>query len=143
MPKTLDKFQEIKYNNIERYKELMACKNSINSGKLSPLVDFELYHTEVNHFKTEILGLETQTGIQVKSISKHFYERYFGSVEDRRDGVTFDAVRNCIIDGEPQEIKTDKKGRTSQVFSIQNVAQVSINPKSGELIQVNPLSKKK
>ena len=142
MPETLDKFQEIRYNDDKEYRRLQSYKDSIGGGKLSPLVDYKLYKSESERIATEIVGQTTSNGIEIKGVSKHFYERYFGSVEDRREGVPFEAVKDCITKGKAEDVRTDKKGRVSQVFTIEGVAQVSINPTTGEIIQVNPFKKK-
>lgn len=142
MPETLDKFQEIRYNDDKEYRRLQSYKDSIGNGKLSPLVDYKLYKSENERMATEIVGQTMSNGIEIKGVSKHFYERYFGSVEDRREGVPFEAVKDCIIKGKAEDVRTDKKGRVSQVFTIEGVAQVSVNPTTGEIIQVNPFKKK-
>lgn len=141
MPKTLEHFQELRYNNSNQYRQLQDYKNSITSGKLSPLVDFELYSKERQKLETELIGIKTANNIEIKGIKPHFYERYFGSIEDRRNGLSFENCLNCIKQGSPSNVKTNSKGMQSQTFSIEGVGSVSINPNTGEIIQVNPLHK--
>ena len=141
VPESIDKFKELKYNDKNEYNILENYSDSIIHGKLSPLVDFNLYKSEVNKFDKNIVGLSTNNGIEVKTVSNHFYERYFGSIEDKRNGVSYENILNCIANGIPDKIKVDKLGRQSQTFTLKGIAQISINPITGELIQTNPYKK--
>lgn len=142
MPKSLETFQEIRYNDDKQYRQLQEYKGSVGSGKLSPLVDFNLYKKGRSDLET-VVGQQTANGVEITGIKPHFYERFFGSVEDKRNGVSFEDVKKCLDSGEAQPIRTDVKGRKSQVLRVDGVAEISINPDTGELIQVNPYRSKR
>ena len=71
----------------------------------------------------------------------HFIDRVFGSVEERRSGVSIEDVKQALTT--PVEIKDTilKGNRISQVF-VGEHAKVSVNPDSNILIQVNPNHRK-
>lgn len=139
MPRNLEKFRDLKYNNREEYEKLkyeVALKKHydlvIENGELSPLVDFSTYKNIDTQMKNELIGLKTTNGIEVKSYSKHFVDRVCGSVEQRRSGVEISNIKNVITTS--KEIRHLAK---SDVISGNNI-QVSINPETGNLIQTNP-----
>lgn len=46
---------------------------------LSPLTGFDKYEEYYNRVQTELIGLTTSADIEIKSQSKHFLERVFGT----------------------------------------------------------------
>ena len=142
MPKTLEKWQYLKYTNINDYnakKHEFVLKKHYNKviaiGDLSPLVDFETYKKIDNEIYTELVGLKTTNKIEIKSYSKHFVDRVCGSIEQKRNGVEIADIKENIL--KSTEFKISKKNADSiKIISDNNI--VSINPKTGNLIQVNP-----
>ena len=47
-------------------------------------------------------------------------------------------IEKCLFEGQAQKVITDKYGRKSQQIQIDGVCSVSINPDTGQLVQVNP-----
>lgn len=142
--KSFDSFQEMKYNNSIEYNALKYEYNlkkhydyAIDSGGLSPLVDFKLYKEIDVKTEMELIGLNTTNGIQIKSYSRHFIDRICGSIEQRRSGVYIDTIKDVILNS--KEYKVLEK---SIVFYGNNI-QVSINPQTGNLIQTNPRNRGK
>lgn len=93
----------------------------------------------LKHIKTwviELIGIKTQNGILIQGKIYHFIDRVFGSVEERRSGVSIEDVKQALTT--PVEIKDTilKGNRISQVF-VGEHAKVSVNPDSNILIQVN------
>ena len=93
----------------------------------------------LKHIKTwviELIGIKTQNGILIQGKTYHFIDRVFGSVEERRSGVSIEDVKQALTT--PVEIKDTilKGNRISQVF-VGEHAKVSVNPDSNILIQVN------
>lgn len=140
-PKTFAKFQEMKYNNIKRYEELKdtyQLKNhydiAIGRGDLSPLVGFKNYKKMNEDIKNSLVGRKITNGIEIKSYSKHFVDRVFGSVEQKRSGVALKDI--CKTIDESNEFKISKKNGSIKIIGRNNI--VSINPETGNLIQTNP-----
>ncbi len=148
VPSTFVKFQDLKYNNDSEYDELKSIYNlkrhyntAISGGSLSPLVDFDLYEKMNKNIKRETIGLKTNNcniksynNIEVKSYSKHFVDRVFGSVEERRSGVELDEIVDTIKNS--NRFRESKRNGSIKIIGEKCI--VSINPETGNLIQVNP-----
>ncbi len=139
MPESIEKWQEMKYNNTQEYSKLKYNYNlkehynlAIEKGELSPLVNFDTYKNVDDMVKSELVGLTTTNGIEIKSYSKHFIDRVCGSIEQRRSGVEISNIKDIISNS--NEIKHLEK---SDVIRGKDI-QVSINPATGNLIQTNP-----
>ncbi len=143
-PVRFDKFQEMKYNNKEQWEGIKSdyrLKNyynkAIEKGDLSPLVDFNTYKEINNSIRQNLLGLKTRNGIIVNSYSKHFVDRVCGSVEQKRNGVSIEDIKDTILNS--SEFKELEK---SIVIKGKN-NKVTLNQKTGKLIQTNPYIRKK
>ena len=103
---------------------------------LIELQDFETYKNMSDRIDKELIGIKTQNGILIQGKTYHFIDRVFGSVEERRSGVSIEDVKQALTT--PVEIKDTilKGNRISQVF-VGEHAKVSVNPDSNILIQVN------
>ena len=141
LKETFESFQEMKYNNEEAYndlKYLYALKshynNVIDKGELSALVDFNKYKETDKEVRNKLVGTITKNGIEIKSYSKHFIDRIFGSIEEKREGVELADIEKTIK--ESNKFKTSKKNGSIKIIGENNI--VSINPKTGNLIQTNP-----
>ena len=116
-----------------------AYDRAIMSGELTPLVNLELYVAVSTQIDKEIVGLTTANGIEVKSKSDHFISRTIGSVEQRRNGVAIkDIIRALTEPDRIDPVQVRANGKT-QRFILKGVCAVTINPDTGNLIQVNPL----
>ena len=139
-PKTIALFNQMRYNDTLEYKLLKAYMNSVENGMLSPLVGFEKYQEYYNRVQTEIIGLTTVNGVEIKSQSKHFLERVFGTGNDpshdgvSRSGVGLEEIIDALKNG---TVKQNPKDATSVSF-VTDKCSVSVNPITGNLIQVNP-----
>lgn len=150
--KTLADYYNIKYNDVERYALLKNYVKSIDRGMLSPLTGFDLYENYYNRVQNELVGPTTSNGITVKSQSIHFLERIFGTMDDpthknvTRNGVSFEDVKEALVNGKPKPryLKDEKGNRIVDPKSISFVSDkcsVSVNPITGNLIQVSPKRK--
>lgn len=150
--KTLADYYNIKYNDVERYALLKNYVKSVDRGMLSPLTGFDLYENYYNRVQNELVGLTTPNGITVKSQSIHFLERIFGTMDDpthknvTRNGVSFEDVKEALVNGKPKPryLKDEKGNRIVDPKSISFVSDkcsVSVNPITGNLIQVSPKRK--
>ncbi len=142
VPENLDKFQSLKYNNISEWELFKEYIRSVRVGELSPLADFDLYKKINKEIDEKLIGITTCNGIKVTDKSSHFVARTIGSVEQRRNGVSVDESLLAITKPEKIDPIRENTNGNSQRFVGEN-AIVTINPHSGNLIQVNPRSNKK
>jgi hypothetical protein len=138
---TVEEFAKIKYND-EEWKAFRAYTSFIKSGELSPLADFNLYQDISKQIDSELVGKITSNNITITEKSNHFIARIIGSVEQKRSGVTIsealDALTNPVLIDDIRELKNGR----SQRFISENVL-VTVNPDTGNLIQVNPRKRRK
>lgn len=136
---TLAEYYNVKYNDSERYAILKKYVSSIDTGMLSPLTGFDIYEEYYNIIQNELIGLTASSGIKIKSQSKHFLERVFGTKNDSthenesRSGVPLDDIKDAILNG---EVKITHGGNS--VLHSTEKCGVTINPYTGKLIQANP-----
>ena len=137
MPKSFDKFRDLKYNNNDEWSALKDYKASVTHGDLSPLVSFKDYTGVKAVFDNKLVGMETSDGIIIGGYKSHFVDRYFGSVEQRRSGVELDDIVNALLSDKNPSSRISINGYKSQKYKGAN-AIVTINPNTGNLIQTNP-----
>lgn len=150
---TIAKYYDARYNNTEEYRLLMQYANSVKSGWLSPLAGFDLYKSTHERIQTELVGKTTADGTVITGHTAHFMERMFGTLVDpdklkydlkiiRRSGVGYEAMRDTVLNPERiNPVKTDSRGKRS--VRLIGKAIVTINPDTGQLIQLNPRSEQK
>ena len=117
--------------------------DAVKRGDVSPLADYKLYRKTAMELQDKCVGLTTSNGIKLKRRSLHCIDRVIGSVEQRRNGITVDDVVKALTSPET-EIRPVRYSRTSasQKFIYKN-AEVTINPVTMTLIQVNPHHREK
>ena len=150
---TVAKYYDARYNNTEEYRLLMQYANSVKSGWLSPLAGFDLYKSTHERIQTELVGKTTADGTVITGHTAHFMERMFGTLVDpdklkydlkiiRRSGVGYEVMRDTVLNPERiNPVKTDSRGKRS--VRLIGKAIVTINPDTGQLIQLNPRSEQK
>lgn len=135
--KSLADYYGLKYNDKKTYEILQAYVQSVDKGMLSPLVGFDLYRQYHSRVENELIGLTTSAGIQIKTQSRHFLERVFGTVSDSthggviRNGVAFEDIKDALLNGKV-------KSHDGSIVFFNNKCSVSLNPTSGNLIQTQP-----
>ena len=137
LPKTLENYQKIVYNksdkdNLDHY--IAARRN----GSVSAVVGFSDWHEMDTRLRTAFVGQIAANGVKITAVSKHFVDRAIGSVSQRRSGISLSNLKRAIAEGTPLPIETRKDGRQSQKIILSEVCEITINPKTGELIQCNP-----
>lgn len=138
----IEEFAKIRYNN-EKWKAFKSYTSSIKTGELSPLADFKLYQDISQEMDKKLLGVITSNGIDILGKSNHSIARIIGSVEQRRNGVSVDDVLDALT-GEESEVLPVRRGKNGKSQKFKNdVVEVSINPDTGNIIQVNPVHRKK
>lgn len=140
MPKTLSKFQDLKYNDSDEWNLLRKYKKSRYMGKLSAFSTFDDYKKYRNIIQTQIVGLTTQDGIKILAQSDHFIERVLGTTVKegknksiKREGVDIKDIIQALSN-KTTSTKIGTNGRSSK-YSNDRV-EVNINPDTGVLINV-------
>lgn len=140
-PKTFDKFQDLKYNNSNKWNDLEVFVNSKHSGRIAEDSTLKQWNSIKEEANKKLLGITIANGIKTSEISNHLIERIIGDGKGRR-GTPIDAIRNALISPlDIKEIKIDSLGRKSQKFVGEN-ATITINTDTGKIIQTNPTSSK-
>lgn len=135
-PKTLEEFMKIRYNKDE-YRMFKSYAKSLQRGELSFFADFDLYKSTAAEINKKIIGKYTSDGILIEKASSHFIARSIGSVEQRRNGVDIDDALKALTS--PHKVKDFAQSRR---YTINQICDVTVNPKTGMLIQVNPIHRK-
>lgn len=136
VPKTFDKYQNLKYNDSEQWETLKDYKYSRMKNMISSFTTFEDYKSYKKKINDELIGLITVDGVEIKDQSKHFIERVFGTTEDPkegrpRSGVEIDDIKNALTKG-------TAKHREDSLRYFGEKCVVSVNKETGILIQTNP-----
>ena len=140
-PKKFVDFQKLKYG--EDWDAFKAYSKSIKTGELTPLADFELYKGIGKEMDEKLVGKVTSNGVLITGKSKHSIARVIGSVEQRRNGVKVDDIVDALTsrNADVLPVREMSNGR-SQKFR-NGVVEVSINPDTGNIIQVNSIHQKR
>ena len=133
------------YNKIseDEIDELLekAYNKSVKLGNVTPLAGAKLYQDISKEIDKKLVGIVTANGIEIKGKSYHFIDRVIGSVYQKRNGVSIDVILEALTNPDKvTQIKESDNGR-SQNFVLKGKCQVSVNPDTGNLIQVNPLGR--
>lgn len=136
---SLADFRQMKYNKPKEFELLTDYTNSVKSGMISPLSGFGNYKNLYEKIEKEIIGIETVTGVKITGQSKHFMERVIGTKEDpkthkQRSGVSIENIQDALLHGTPRTRERDP----DSIKYITEKCIVSVNPKTGNLIQCNP-----
>lgn len=147
--KTLANYYEVKYTDSPRYELLRRYVHSVDSGRLSPLSGFANYEKIHHRIQNEIIGQYTSNGVLLAGRKEHFMYRAIGTATDpkilqeelrvvSRSGVSVDDIKEALFtQGNRVLEQTRKSGARSMRFS-GAMCDVSVNPDTGMLIQVNP-----
>lgn len=142
-PNSFAAFQNLKYNNNKEWSLLKDYKKSRENNMISAHTLFDDYLEYKNRIDKELIGIKTRDGTVIKAHSKHFIERVFGTSEDphtkrSRNGVTLEEISSALRNG---TVKINKRTNNSRKY-VGDSCEVSVNPETGNLIQVNPISKR-
>ncbi len=139
-PESIEDYVKLRSNPSE-WNMFVPYAKSIEKGGLTPLADFKLYKEQRNEIYSKLVGTTTSDGLKITGSTYHYIDRTIGSVEQRRSGVNVDAAYKALTN--PLEIRrrnTSAKGGSTKYFG-ENCS-VSVNIKTGKLIQTNPVTNK-
>ena len=136
-PKTFADFQNLKYTDTWTLFEVY--KWAVQVGELTPLANFDTYQQISKEIDRVLVGLRTLNGLCINGKSNHFIARVIGSVEQKRSGISIEDILEALtnLHSTVFPIRENPDGKTSQKFRYGHV-EVTVNPKTGILIQVNP-----
>ncbi|MCY6958855.1 minor capsid protein [Clostridium brassicae] len=139
MPTSFDKFQEFKYNNVNEWDTMKDYYKSRVEGDISAFSTLGDYKLCKNKIQNNLIGITTPNGVKIESYSKHFIDRVLGTSNDPktnapRDGVEVEGIKNALE--KPLKIKEEPRKESHKIIG--EKVTVSINPKTGNLIQCNP-----
>lgn len=117
--------------------------DAVKRGDVSPLADYKLYRKTAMELQDKCVGLTTSNGIKLKRRSLHCIDRVIGSVEQRRNGITVDDVVKALTSPEAEIRPVRYSGTSASQKFIYKNAEVTINPVTMTLIQVNPHHREK
>lgn len=144
MPKTFEDFVNFKYNITNQWEKLKDdyqwAKHrlkAINNGELTPLSDINHYLKIKDEAHKKLIGIKLANNLEVKTISYHFIDRVIGCIEQRRSGVKIDDIADSL-NGNYDIKEIDK---SIKIYGLDNI--VTINKETGNLIQVNPHTRRK
>ena len=116
---------------------------AVKRGDVSPLADYGMYRKTAMELQDKCVGLTTSNGIKLKRRSLHCIDRVIGSVEQRRNGITVDDVVKALTSPEAEIRPVRYSGTSASQKFIYKNAEVTINPVTLTLIQVNPHHREK
>ncbi|GEM_PF-1874890 len=138
VPKSLEEFQNLKYNNSEEWNLVKDYVKSRSNNMISAFTPYSKYKEHKKIIDSDIVGLTTNNGIKITGQSKHFIERVFGTNEDPktnrpRSGVEINDIKDALLNGSVRIRKSDP----DSIKFITDKCLVSVNPNTGVLIQTN------
>lgn len=146
--KTVNKLKEIGYNN----KWLLdGFVKAVDNGSISVLVGIEQYIATAREIERELIGITTKDGIVIKGYVTHFIDRVIGThtginypiiseqLKKRlnRKGIEISKIKEALVSAPDIVYTIRKDGNRSQKYCFSSV-EVSLNPDTKKLIQVNP-----
>lgn len=140
--KTLAKYYDIKYNDSPTYELLHRYAKDVETGWISPNADFGNYLKQHDRIEKEIVRTKTKNGIAITGQSQHFMQRVLGTGTDpghdgrARSGVSVDDIIDALQHGDVRPARSGANGGSQKFTS--SKCDVSVNPKTGVLIQCNP-----
>ncbi|HHX19604.1 MAG TPA: minor capsid protein [Clostridiaceae bacterium] len=157
MPLTFRSFQQMKYQEPQRWDLLKGYKSEVTSGNISPLVGFKNFEKEHNSLIERFVGTKTSDGIEIKGIKPHFTARKIGTHEWMADdaskeirnrlrykAVKSEQIEDALSSGVYRDtLRKEKTGKMmlSRQYQGQECV-VTINPETGMLIQTNRKKRK-
>ncbi len=137
LPKTLEKYQQIVYNENE-HKKLLYYVDTRRKGTLSAVVSYSDWTKMQTTLENKFIGETAANGVKITSISLHFVDRVFGTIYQKRNGVSIQELQNVFSNGMVEKTVVRKDGEISQKIFLDGLCAITINPNTGRLIQCNP-----
>ncbi len=144
---TIEK-RAISHKEIQAKRDIWLLKGyeaALKKGDISSFITFDIYKRQADEIEKKLVGIKTKNGIMIKGYKTHFIDRQIGQYESSnepikglREGVPIDIIKECLQ--HPNDIR--KKSEIDWNYINEN-CKVTVNPKTGMLIQTNPFKRKK
>lgn len=139
VPRSLDAFQNLKYTDDKKWEVFKDYAKARKEGHISAFSNFDDYIKCKENIESQLLGVQIEGIGEIKTYSKHFIDRVLGTSKDPksnlpRSGVKLEDVRNTLL--HPLKIKNEPQKKSCKIIG--EIATISINPETGNLIQCNP-----
>ena len=133
--KTLEDYEELRYNNKKEFDELNEYARSVNNGKITPFASFTHYKQVRRDVENQIFGETLADGSIAKNQTAHLTDRMIGMLEDiNREGVSVEKLKDILTKGTVGKT-TVRNGNASMEINY-NEMKAAINPDTGTIIQV-------
>lgn len=124
---------------------LKGYENAIKNGDISSFVTYDIYKSQAHEIERNLVGITAKYGIMIKGYKMHFVDRQIGqyessneSVKGLRRGIPIARIKECLLN--PKDVK--KKSETDWNY-VDEYCKITVNPKTGMLIQANPYKREK
>lgn len=124
---------------------LKGYNKAVEKGDISSFITFDIYAKQAHEIDENIVGIKAKHGIMITGYKTHFIDRQIGQYESSnepvkklRQGVSIEDIKDCLL--YPKEVR--KKSDTDWNY-ISDSCKITVNPKTGVLIQTNPFKRKK
>lgn len=118
---------------------------AVKKGDISSFITFDIYKKQADEIEKKLVGIKAKNGIMIKGYKMHFVDRQIGQYEssnepikELRKGVSIDIIKECLQ--HPKDVR--KKSKTDWNYMNEH-CKVTVNPKTGMLVQANPYKRKK
>ena len=145
--KTLEEFQEMKYNKKEEYALYLGQRDAQKKKHIYPVVSFKVYKQVSKEIDEQLVG-QSIGGIKITGKVTHFIDRVIGEYQEsdykqkgKRQGVPIKALKSIIeANPKPSKKKVNERGERSISFDFGGY-RLTIDPDNGKLIQTNKVQK--
>ena len=134
-PKTLEAYRELRYTGEKETFD--DYKNSVVSGGIPALVDFESYQKVKKETEQKLIGIDTQKGTKINSVSSRFLKGIIGSIKEKRDGISIDTAQKTLSSKDARVFPfTIEKNNTRGREFVYNGISVYVDSYTGDLFQI-------
>ena len=120
--------------NSKEYQLLMAYRDGILKGEISPLTGLTAYRQAMNAAQRFLVGKTTSKGIKIKSIHSHLINRILGG--SSRLGVPLRHVEEALL--KPIRVTTQVVRGDKRHIYWSKRCKVVVSVTDGRVIQTNP-----
>lgn len=145
VPSSFEDYVKMRYNDPKESKVFSDYQNSRAKNSVPAIVGYRDYKRIKKLANRQLIGITTNDGIRINQVSQHGLERIIGTDEDIRhggvirNGVHFSELIEALTKG--NVIVSPKDNQVHQYIG--SDAKVTVNSKTGNIIQTNPYKIKK
>ena len=128
MPKTLDDFQQLKYNKVVGYdwRLTKGYVDGIRQKELSALTGITTYQATAQSIDNQLIGMTTSDGVNITGYKTHFLNRVIGDYQIPREGVDVQKVLDVLQNSDSKATPHNSTARWWLLFRHSHHAKTSI-----------------